>query len=300
VLVGSSPFEITRAIAKMDDAVQFSPAANPAKAAVEMALFDIIGRKLGVPVYTLLGGRVRERALLSKSIMMESIDGMVKQARGFIEQGFTGVKVKVGVDHDQDVAAVTAIRQAVGPHIVIRLDANMGWRSAKEALAVINKLTPLGIRAVEQPLAREAIDDLAYLRTHCTSPIMVDESLWGPEDAHRVIHARAADLLNVYVSEAGGLRNAMRIFDMAKAAGMQCTIGSMPELGIGIAACAHLAVAAPDLIEPMDGGNIMRFANSLIRENLDVAAGSIAPFDAPGLGVTLDEQQLAKVRVDRQ
>ena len=81
---------------------------------------------------------------------------------------------------------------------------------------------------------------------------------------------------------------------------MQCTIGSMPELGIGIAACAHLAVAAPDLIEPMDGGNIMRFANSLIRENLDVAAGSIAPFDAPGLGVTLDEQQLAKVRVDRQ
>ena len=91
-----------------------------------------VGPPLHPLPYVAAGFCVRERALLSKSIMMESVGGMVKQARGFVEQGFKGVKVKVGIDPEQDVAAVTAIRHAVGPHIVIRLDANMGWRSAKE------------------------------------------------------------------------------------------------------------------------------------------------------------------------
>src|SRR5262249_6927361 len=160
------------------------------------------GKALRTPVYTLLGGRVRERALLSKSIMMDTIEGMVEQARGFVRLGFKGLKVKVGVDAVQDIEAVAAIRNAVGPGIVLRLDANMGWRSAKEALAVIKHLAPMDIRAVEQPVAREAIEELAYIRAQSPVPIMVDESLWGPEDAHRVIHASAADLLNVYVSEA--------------------------------------------------------------------------------------------------
>jgi L-alanine-DL-glutamate epimerase-like enolase superfamily enzyme len=246
----------------------------------------------------LLGGRVRERALLSKSIMMESIAGMVEQARGFVAQGFRGVKIKVGVDPEQDVAVVRAIREAVGSDVMIRLDANMGWTSPKAALAVIDRVLDLGIRAVEQPLAREAIDEHAFLRTHSRLPIMVDESVWGPDDAHRIIHANAADLLNVYVSEAGGLSNARRIFGMAEAARIDCTIGSMPELGIGIAASAHLAVAVPNLFEPMDGGNVMRFHHTLINEDLGVTGGWISPPSGPGLGVSLDKNQLAAVRMD--
>lgn len=297
-VLGMSPFDIARAVAAMDYAVQFSIAANPAKAAVEMALHDIMGKALGVPVYMLLGGKVRDRALLSKSIMMESVDGMVAQARGFVAEGYQGIKVKVGVDPVSDVAAATAIREAVGPDIVLRLDANMGWRSAKEALAVIHQVAHLGIKAVEQPLAREAIEEHAFLRAHSPVPIMVDESLWGPDDAFRVIQAKAADLLNVYVAEAGGLRAAMRIFEMAQTAGLRCVIGSMPELGIGIAACAHLAVAAPDLFQPMDGANVMRFTDTLIEQQLDIKDGSIAPPDTPGLGVSIDEGRLAALRID--
>jgi L-alanine-DL-glutamate epimerase-like enolase superfamily enzyme len=297
-LIGSSALDISAAIARMDQAVQFSVAANPAKAAVEMALHDIVGKALDVPVYVLLGGRMRDRALLSKSIMVESIEGMVAQAREFVAQGYKGIKVKVGIDPVEDVAAVTAIRHAIGPHIVLRVDANMGWRSAKEALAVIDQLAPLGVRAVEQPLAREAIEEHAYIRARSPLPIMVDESLWGPDDAHRVIQAKAADLLSVYVSEAGGLRNAMRIFEMAQTAGLRCVIGSMPELGVGIAACAHLAVAAPDLFQPMDGANFMRFTDTLIQEELDIRGGSLAPSDRPGLGVSLDEARLNALRID--
>src|SRR5206468_6962122 len=127
----------------------FSLAANPAKAAVEMALYDLVGRVLGTPAYNLLGGLVRERVVVSMSISMDSVEGMVEQAREFVRRGFRGVKVKVGLDPDHDVAVVTEIRKAVGDKVIIRLDANMGWRSVKEALGVIMRLAPLTIHSVE-------------------------------------------------------------------------------------------------------------------------------------------------------
>jgi len=290
---GLSPLQITRAIQRMDDAVQFSRAANPAKAAVEMALYDIAGRALDVPVHDLLGGRVRDAIVLSMSISIAEIPQMVEQARDYVSRGFRGVKVKVGLDPGHDVAAVRAVRDAVGAEVIVRVDANMGWPSPREALGVIQALAPSRIHSVEQPLAADRLEDLAWLRDRSPVPIMVDESVWGPEDALRVIRAGAADILNVYVSEAGGLRNSMRIFEMAHAAGVPCTIGSMPELGIGTAAATHLAVAAPALLDPSDVCGVLYNAESLVRETFDIADGCIRPPRAAGLGVTLDEARLA-------
>lgn len=295
-ILGQSPFDITRALQKMDEAVQFSRAANPAKAAVEMALHDVAGRALGTPVYNLLGGRVRERVVLSMSISIAEIPEMVEQAQAYVARGFRGVKVKVGLDPAHDVATVGAIRKAVGERTVVRVDANMGWRSAREALDVIRALEPFRIHSVEQPVAAARLDDLAWLRDRSPIPIMVDESVWGPDDAYRVIRAGAADILNVYVSEAAGLRNAARIFALAEEAGLQCTIGSMPELGIGTAAAAHLAVAMPALLDPSDVCGVLYNAESLIRETFDIADGCIRPPEGPGLGVTLDEGRLATLR----
>jgi muconate cycloisomerase len=297
-VAGLSPFDVTQALARMDDAVQFSPAANPAKAAVEMALYDLMGRAWQTPVYNLLGGRTRERVVLSMSVALASVEAMVAQARDFVRRGFRGVKLKVGRDPDHDVAVTSAIRQAVGDRTVIRLDANMGWRSAKDALSVITRLAPLRIHSIEQPLRPERVEDLALLRSQSPIPIMVDESVWGPDEAYRVIRERTADILNVYVSEAGGLRNALRIFDMAEAAGLQCTIGSMPELGIGTAACAHLGVAVRTLSEPADVCGSTYYAESLVRERLDVRDGTVGPPEGPGLGVTLDEERVKAVRID--
>jgi L-alanine-DL-glutamate epimerase-like enolase superfamily enzyme len=290
---GLSPFQITRAAQRMDEAVQFTRAANPAKAAVEMALHDIVGRALDVPVYELLGGRVRDSIVLSMSISIGDIPHMVDQARDYVARGFRGVKVKVGLDPDHDVAAVQAIRAAVGPRVTVRVDANMGWSSARQALDVIRALESSRVHSVEQPLPADRLEDLAWLRDRSPVPIMLDESVWGPDDALRVIRAGAADILNVYVSEAGGLRNAMRIFELAQSAGLQCTIGSMPELGIGTAAATHLAAAAPMLLDPSDVCGVLYNAESLVREAFDVAAGCIRPPRVAGLGVTLDEARLA-------
>ena len=297
-LIGQSPFDINRAIARMDEAIQFSPAANPAKAAIEMALHDLVGRAWNTPVYNLLGGRAREAVVLSMSVALAPVEAMVAQSQEFVRQGFRGVKLKVGRDPDHDVAATSAIRKAVGDEIVVRLDANMGWSSAKEALSVITRLAPLRIHSIEQPLRPEAVEGLALLKAESPIPIMVDESVWGPDDAYRVIREKTADILNVYVSEAGGLRNALRIFDMAQAAGLQCTIGSMPELGIGTAACAHLGAAVGHLNEPADVCGFLYYSENLIRERWHVRNGVIAPLEGAGLGVTLDEDRLTALRID--
>jgi muconate cycloisomerase len=287
-LLGLSAFAINAAHQRMDAAVQFSRAANPAKAAIDMALYDIVGKALSTPVYNLLGGRVRDTAPLSMSIMIGSLDEMVAQARTAIANGFAGVKVKVGTDAGHDIASVAAIRDALGPRAVIRVDANMGWHSTRQALTQIEALAPLGIHSVEQPLPADRIEDLAWLRNRSPVPIMVDESVWGPDDAARVIRAGAADIINVYVSEAGGLRNASRIFALAEAAGIACTIGCMPELGIGTAAHMHLAVAMPELLGPSDVSGVLYNAETLITETLPIANGHAGAPDRPGLGITLD------------
>ena len=291
-LIGLEAFDINRAHQLMDAAVQFSRAANPAKAAIEMALYDIAGKLLGTPIYNLLGGRVREAVPLSMSIHIAPIDEMIAQAKEAISRGFKGVKIKVGIDPRHDLDAAAAIREALGPEATIRVDANMGWRSRREALAMIEALEPLRIHSVEQPLPADRIEDLAWLREASPVPIMVDESVWGPDDAQRVIDARAADIINVYVSEAGGLRNAVRIFGMAEAAGIACTIGSMPELGIGTAAQMHLAVAMPELLGPSDVCGVLYNAESLIEETLPISDGLAGVPSGPGLGVTLDEARL--------
>ncbi|MBV9521364.1 MAG: hypothetical protein JO010_01140 [Alphaproteobacteria bacterium] len=227
------------------------------------------------------------------SIHIAPVAEMIDQAKAALKRGFKGVKIKLGIDPKHDVEAVRAIREAVGPQATIRTDANMGWRSRREALAIIEKLAPLAIHSVEQPLPADRLEDLAWLRERSPVPIMLDESVWGVDDARRVIAAGAADIINVYVSEAGGLRNAARIFAMAEAAGIECTIGSMPELGIGTAAQMHLAVAMPELLGPSDVCGVLYNAESLIQETLAIHEGISGIPDGPGLGVTLDEKRLA-------
>jgi muconate cycloisomerase len=227
------------------------------------------------------------------SVHIAPIEEMIAQAKEVIRRGFKGVKIKVGIDPRHDLDAVTRIREALGPDATIRVDANMGWRSRCEALSMIKALEPLRIHSVEQPLPADRIEELAWLREASPIPIMVDESVWGPDDAQRVIDARAADIINVYVSEAGGLRNAARIFAMAEAAGIACTIGSMPELGIGTAAQMHLAVAMPELMGPSDVCGALYNAESLVQETLPISDGLAGVPPGPGLGVTLDQARFA-------
>lgn len=292
-LIGEDPLAINRCLRKMDTSFE---GAWPARAAVEMALFDIAGKALNTPVYTLLGGKSRDCIVLSRSISMASPDEMAEEAKAAVANGFRCVKVKVGRPGGDDIDAVAAIRAAIGNDVLMRVDANMGWRTPKDAIRHIKAMEPYGIHSVEQPLPPSDLEALRLVRESVDTPIMVDESVWGPDDAWAILRAGAADILNVYVAESGGLTNASLIFRMAEVAGAGCVIGAMPELGIGTAAAVHLGVAMTNLHDPCDPCGVIYHDVDVIHELFTVKDGLIWPPTGPGLGVTLDYEKLEQFR----
>jgi L-alanine-DL-glutamate epimerase-like enolase superfamily enzyme len=296
-LVGDDPRQIVRIHARLERLCQFGYHTQPVRAALDMALYDIVGKHLGVPAYALLGGKARDRIDLSMSVHMASPDGMLAETARFVEAGFRTVKVKVGIDRDADVSVVRAIRRMSGDGLQIRVDANMGWRSPKEALEMIRRLNEHRILSVEQPLPPQHLEGLAFIRAHSEVPVMVDESVWPPADAWRVIQAGAADIINVYAVESGGLYPALKIFHLADLAGIECAIGSMPEFGFGTAAQAHLGVAVPTLRHPSDVAGTWYQGDDLIREPLRIEDGYAYPPEGPGLGVEADWDKIEFYRM---
>ena len=293
-LTGRDPFRITDNSAIMESLLHRS---FPAKAGIEMALFDVVGKALNTPVYNLLGGRVRERVLLSHSLSMGTPHEIAAQASDLAEQGYRTLKAKIGMDPQQDLKTVEAIRERIGDRITLRVDANMGWSSAKEAVQHIKALEEFNLELVEQPLHFSDLEGLCFVREHVDVPIMADESVWTPDDALACLRARAVDVFNVYVSEAGGLGPAARIFAVAETARLPCIIGSMPELGVGTAAQAHLAFAMRNLGYASDVNGLIYQSDDIIVETLKIEDGYLYPPAGPGLGVTLDRDKVEKYRI---
>lgn len=292
-LIGLDPRDITRAAAAMETALAGS---EMAKAGVEMALWDILGKALGVPVYRLLGGKVRDSVPLSYSIPFGEPDEMAEFAAARAKEGFRTVKVKVGQDADRDVAAVRQVRAAVGDGHRVRVDANMAWRTAKEAIAIIRRMEPYGPELIEQPLPPRELDALAEIRRGVGVPIMVDESVGPPRDAMEVIRRQAADIVNVYVSESGGIQNAAKTFGLCELAGLPCMIGSMPEFGIGTAAQIHLGVAMTNLKLDSDTCGVLYHEADLLKQPLRFEKGHAFAPEGPGLGVEIDEAVVERWR----
>ncbi|KUO71318.1 MAG: dipeptide epimerase [Clostridia bacterium BRH_c25] len=247
---------------------------SSAKAAVDIALYDLYGKLFKMPLYKLFGGASKEIES-DITISVNSPEEMVEDAIAYVQRGYTILKTKVGLDSELDIVRVKRIREAVGSDIRLILDANQGW-NAKEAVRAIRKLEDMGmnIELVEQPVKAHDIEGLKYVTDNVETPIMADESLFSPEDGFRILKLRAADILNIKLMKCGGLHNALKINAMAESCGVECMMGSMIESKIGITAAAHLACGklnitradldAVDLMaeDPIDGG--VRVAGSRI------------------------------------
>ena len=293
-ILDQDPFEIVRLVDRMDAALE---GAEPAKASLEMALWDIKGKALGTPVYNLLGGRVRDRISLSFSIPFAAPDEAAGLAAKLVEDGFRTLKLKVGQDLENDVETVKSVRQAVGREVRIRLDANMAFRDVKAPLAFIERIAPYEPELLEQPLPARDLAGMARIRERSSIPIMADESVWTPRDAAEVLKRDAADVVSVYVSESGGLLNAWRTLETCDAAGIPCVIGSMPELGVGTAAVIHLGIAARSLTLACDACGVLYHDADLLQVSPRIEAGYAYACDGPGLGVAIDPAALDRVRV---
>ena len=212
-----------------------------AKAAVDMALYDLWGKGYGIPVWRALGG-ARRTLETDLTISVNPVEEMVRDSLEAVERGYSILKIKVGKDPKADVERMCAIRAAVGPGVKLRVDANQGW-TAKEAVRVISALEDKGLDMdlVEQPVPAHDLEGMAYVTARVQTPILADESVFSPGDAVELIRRGAADLINIKLMKTGGIWNALKICRMAAEHGMECMIGCMLESRLSVAAAAHLA-----------------------------------------------------------
>jgi L-alanine-DL-glutamate epimerase-like enolase superfamily enzyme len=255
-----------------------------AKAAVDVALHDLAARHRGISLPRLLGTS-RHRVRTDVTISAGDAERLGADAEKRTTEGFSVLKLKVGTDAATDLGRVEAVRDAVGPHVAIRVDANQGW-TPREAIMVIRALEDSGVdlEFVEQPVAAADLDGLAAVTAAVDTPIMADEACFGLRDLSAVIERRAADLVNVKLAKCGGLRVARVMLELAAAHGVGCIVGSMMESPIGVGAAASL-VAAYGTTATSDLDAAWWTATSPVIGGLVYDAGTIVLPDAPGLGI---------------
>ena len=270
--------------------------AHAARAAVEMALLDILGKSLDVPVHRLLGGRVRDRIPVSWPLPWGSVADTVEGARRAVENGFRTIKLKVGRPGRLDRDVVAAVRSEVGDAVAIKVDANMAYRSAGAAYAALAPLEAYDLQLIEQPLPAQDLDELARLRERLATPLMLDESCWQLRDIGEIVRRGAGDVLNVYVTEMGGPLQAWKAFAAAEAAGLVGLLGSQCELGLATAACAHVGAAVPNLGYESDLVGPLRYPRDIVVDPPRITDGHLHVPDGPGLGVTVDPDAVEALR----
>ena len=218
-----------------------------AKAALDIALHDLVAKSMHQPLYKFLGGGKPELKILT-TVSVKAVAEMVEDAQLFVAQGFETLKIKVGLNPAEDIQRLKAIREAVGDSISILSDANQGW-DAKSALQIIDSLAAqnLGIAMVEQPVKAWDYANLKYVRDNSRIPIYADESAFNLRDVSKIIQAQMADGINIKLMKSGGLYAARPIYDLATSHNLPCMAGCMLESPIGLAAMAAFVVGKSNI-----------------------------------------------------
>jgi muconate cycloisomerase len=294
LIVGADPFDIEWIARRMEKAAFGN---SFARGAIEMALLDLQGKILGVPVYRLLGGRAAPSAS-ETGIRLKFVIGAVEpdiaaqRAARMAQQGWTAIKVKVGRhEHPRiDLDRLRAVREAIGPKTWLSIDANGGF-TVDQAIWLASRLEEVNVVLFEQPTRRGDHQAMAEVRSRSLVPIMADESVFTPQDALDVIRHRAADVLSLYPGKHGGIRATQQIAKIAEAAGIPCTIGSNLEREVATAAMAHVTVCTANIqCERFPGDLIgpVYFEQPLTATPLRYQADRLWVPDGPGLGVTVN------------
>lgn len=227
-----------------------------AKAAVDMAIYDLFGQKYGMPCYKMFGG-ARNQIVTDITISVNDPDIMAQDTINAIKRGYETLKIKVGINPDLDVARLVAVREAAGPDTIIRIDANQAW-TPKQAVRILNSMQEKGLNLelVEQPVKGYDLEGMKYVTENSYVPVMADESVFSPMDAFKIIQMGAADMLNIKLMKCGGIYNASKIAAAAEVYGMPCMMGCMLEAKVSVNAavsfaCGHSIIEKIDLDGPV-------------------------------------------------
>lgn len=264
-----------------------------AKAAVDIALYDLYGQLYKIPVYKLLGG-ARKSIVTDITISVNDPDEMARDAVTAVKRGYDTLKVKVGVNPDLDVERLEAVRRAAGPDVRIRIDANQAW-TPKQAVRILNRMEErgLGIELVEQPVKAADFDGLREVTAQSPIPVLADEAVFSPEDAMKIMQYHAADMVNIKLMKCGGLYNALKIVSMAEVCGMECMLGCMLEAKVSVNAAVELA-CAKKIITRIDLDGPVLCSEDPILGGAVFDEKNITVSDEPGMGIRgFEEGRLA-------
>lgn len=293
-LIGMDPFNLEGIWEKMD---YVAPTYPMSKAALDLALYDIMGKALDKPVYGLLGGLQKRRFPIVGLIGIGTEEEVTTEALKFVEGGYEGLRLKIGPK--RDVGNVRALRDALGDAVTIRVDCNQGY-STHEAIRIIKRMETCDVELVEQPTVWWDFKALAKVAKAVDTPVMPHESIYLPSDVKALIDLDAVGVLGLKMYRpCGGITNARRLLDMAKMRGIPCLLHDDVELGVSLAAATHfIAARYGDLkYKPELSGYPEWIADDVLTEPLDIKDGHAEVPDGPGLGVELDEDKTEKYSV---
>lgn len=261
------------------------PGCTSGKAALEIALYDLWAQSRNEPLFRALGG-ASPHLRTGLTVSIGSIEKMVGDAVKAVNSGFDHLKIKVGHNAGEDVERLSAIRAAVGPEVVISIDANQGW-SADEAIAAMNKLENAGLKFdyLEQPVKAGDLEGLRSIRRAITTPVLADEAVFSPEDALRLLEYGAADFINIKLMKSAGISRALRIAQVAAEYRTQCMIGVMLEGPVSVSAAASFAASRPEIITRFDLDGPSLASVNPMRGGAKFAGPDIFLSEQPGLGI---------------
>ncbi len=277
-LRGSDPLRHAMLMERLRKPLERQPSA---RAAIDMALYDILGKQARLPLWKLLGG-FRDRIRTSVTIGILSTEETVSQARRWVGDGFTCIKIKGGLDVEADIERVHQVRGAVGDKIELRFDANQGF-SVEESLEFVKRTATAKLELLEQPTAKGEPALLGRVTAGVSIPVMADESLMDLRDAFRLARRNLVDMVNIKLMKVGGISEALQINSVARSAGLEVMVGCMDESALAIAAGLHFALARPNVAyADLDGH--MALINDPARHAVSCRGGYLFPTGRPGIG----------------
>ncbi|MHA6259134.1 mandelate racemase/muconate lactonizing enzyme family protein [Sporosarcina sp. CAU 1771] len=292
VVIGENPFNIEKIHEKMDQAIFGAPSA---KAAIDIACYDLMGKASNQPVYNLLGGQYHETLEVPQVISILPPEVVAKKAKQAIKDGYQSLKLKVGTDKNLDILRIRAAREAVGPNVPLKVDANQGWKTSAESMYVLQQVADCKLDWIEQPVVASDIDALLEVKQKTNFPVMIDEGLHGNKEMREVIIKRAADVINIKLMKCGGIYPATHLVHQAELAGITCQVGSMVESAVASAAGLHLSLAKKAIQSNELVGPLM-FSKDIGNLNYEIPFVYLS--DKPGLGIEVDMDMLNELTVD--
>jgi L-alanine-DL-glutamate epimerase-like enolase superfamily enzyme len=291
LLIGEDPFNIEKIWWKMDTVI---PGNGMAKAAMDLPLYDIMGKALKVPVYQLLGGKTAESFPLVGLVGLGSVDEMIDETMMWVNEGCPSVRIKTGRGIRKDEEAIRKIREAVGPEVKLRVDANQAYQ-VPEAIRAIKALEPYDIEMAEQPTAWYDFEGLARVTAAVDTPILPHESLYSIYDAIQLDRMGAGNVYALKAYRPGGLTLARKLAIYMELRNIPMFVCSAMELAVSTAAAAHFAVAffrnikyASEMSGPIG------LVDDIADPGVKIEKGMASVFDKPGYGVELDDKRMKK------